>query len=46
MNNGCIKESYIDAMVNTVKNMGPYIVIAPGIAMPHAAPEDGVLKLV
>ncbi|EJE7235979.1 BglG family transcription antiterminator [Clostridium botulinum] len=44
MNNGCVKESYIDAMVNTVKNMGPYIVIAPGIAMPHAAPEDGVLK--
>nr|WP_197684840.1 PTS sugar transporter subunit IIA [Clostridium botulinum] len=44
MNNACVEESYIDAMVNTVKNMGPYIVIAPGIAMPHAAPEDGVLK--
>jgi transcriptional antiterminator/mannitol/fructose-specific phosphotransferase system IIA component (Ntr-type) len=44
MDNGCIEKSYIDAMVNTVKRVGPYIVILPGIAMPHASPEDGVLK--
>jgi mannitol/fructose-specific phosphotransferase system IIA component (Ntr-type) len=25
--------------------MGPYIVIAPGIAMPHARPEDGVKQV-
>ena len=25
--------------------MGPYIVIAPKVAIPHARPEDGVKKL-
>jgi mannitol/fructose-specific phosphotransferase system IIA component (Ntr-type) len=35
----------VDAMVNSVKNIGPYIVIAPGIAMPHARPESGSNKV-
>jgi len=26
------------------RQLGPYIVIAPGVALPHARPEDGVLK--
>ena len=37
-----IDESYIDAMINSVKKMGPYIVIIPGVAIAHARPEDGV----
>lgn len=37
-----IKPSYIDKMVESVKKLGPYIVIAPGIALAHARPEDGV----
>ena len=41
---GGAREEYIEAMIGTVKEMGPYIVIAPGIAMPHARPEDGVLE--
>ncbi|MBP2660242.1 MAG: modulated transcriptional regulator, MtlR family [Firmicutes bacterium] len=32
-------------MINCVKKIGPYIVIAPGIAMPHSRPEDGVKKI-
>jgi len=32
-------------MINTVKEIGPYIVIAPGIAMPHARPEAGAKKI-
>ena len=36
---------YADAMVKTVKETGSYIVIAPGLAMPHARPECGVKKL-
>jgi len=44
VNAGFAKPSYIDAMVETVKQLGPYSVIAPGIAMPHARPEAGVLK--
>ena len=33
---------YIDAMVRTVNEMGPYMVLAPGLALAHARPEDGV----
>jgi transcriptional antiterminator/mannitol/fructose-specific phosphotransferase system IIA component (Ntr-type) len=40
--NGMVEPRYIEAMVDVVKNMGPYVVIAPGIAMPHARPENGV----
>lgn len=39
-----VEEGYIEAMKNTVRELGPYCVIAPGIAMPHARPEDGVIK--
>jgi PTS system mannitol-specific IIA component/PTS system ascorbate-specific IIA component len=41
---GFIKEEYISAMVDNVVKNGPYIVIMPGIAMPHSRPEHGVLK--
>ncbi|MGL5244418.1 MAG: PTS sugar transporter subunit IIA [Sarcina sp.] len=37
-----VQEKYIQAMINTVKQMGAYIVIAEGVAMPHGRPEDGV----
>ena len=36
---------YIDAMVQAVRDMGPYMVLAPGIALAHARPEDGMLKV-
>lgn len=39
---GVIESSYIEAMIKTVKDKGPYIVIAPGIALPHASSKDGV----
>lgn len=32
-------------MKEAVKTLGPYIVIAPGIAMPHARPEMGAKKI-
>ena len=38
---GVAKEEYIEAMIENVKVNGTYIVIAPGIAMPHARPEKG-----
>lgn len=41
--NGVVEQRYIKAMVDTVKQLGPYIVIAPGIAIAHARPEDGVI---
>ena len=39
-----IKEAYIDEIIQNVKDNGPYIVIVPGVAMPHAnAKSDNVL---
>lgn len=42
---GAAEERYIDAMVRTVDEMGPYAVLAPGIAIPHARPEDGAVDV-
>lgn len=30
---------YVDAMVQLVEDAGPYCVVAPGVAVPHAAPS-------
>jgi len=40
--NGKIEASYVDAIKAAHKEIGPYYVLAPKIAMPHARPEDGV----
>jgi mannitol/fructose-specific phosphotransferase system IIA component (Ntr-type) len=40
--NDFVEPRYIDAMIETTKTLGPYIVISPGVALPHARPEDGV----
>ncbi|MDQ0428442.1 PTS system mannitol-specific IIA component/PTS system ascorbate-specific IIA component [Planomicrobium stackebrandtii] len=37
-----IEPRYVDAMVESYEKNGPYFVLAPLIAMPHARPEDGV----
>lgn len=42
---GSASASYIDGMLENVEINGTYIVIAPGIAMPHARPEKGALKI-
>nr|WP_280144538.1 BglG family transcription antiterminator [Caldanaerovirga acetigignens] len=42
---GFATQNYIEAMINNVKKTGPYIVIAPGIAMPHARPEEGAKEI-
>ena len=36
---------YVDAMIQVVEKLGPYMVLAPGIALAHARPEDGVLRV-
>ena len=38
-----VEQRYIEAMIKTAEELGPYIVIAPQIALPHARPEDGAL---
>lgn len=44
LKNGSITESYINEMIDTVLEFGPYIVIAPGMAIAHAAPSASVLR--
>lgn len=39
-----VEDRYIDAMVKGFEDVGPYIVLAPSIAIPHARPEHGVLE--
>lgn len=39
---GAIKSCYYDAIVSSVEQLGPYIIIAPNLALPHARPEQGV----
>lgn len=41
----CITEPYVEAMVQSVKEFGPYIVIGKHLALAHARPEDGVNRL-
>ncbi|MDM8102775.1 BglG family transcription antiterminator [Oceanobacillus oncorhynchi] len=40
-----IEERYVEAMITNIKNIGPYIVLAPKVAIPHARPEDGVRQV-
>ncbi|PAF39583.1 hypothetical protein CHH69_07365 [Terribacillus saccharophilus] len=40
-----IEESYITAMIKSVEEFGPYIVVGKHLALAHARPEDGVNKL-
>lgn len=41
---GAAREEYVEEMIETIKRIGPYVVIAPGIAIPHARPESGAVK--
>lgn len=41
---GYVDPSYIEAMVKAKQTYGAYMVIAPGVALLHARPEDGVRK--
>ncbi|WP_419961194.1 PTS sugar transporter subunit IIA [Psychrobacillus sp. BM2] len=41
---GKVAVTYVDAMIRNIHELGPYILIAPGVAMPHARPEDGVIQ--
>ena len=41
---GFTTDAYTDQMIETVEKMGPYIVIAPGLALAHSRPSEAVLK--
>ena len=37
-----VEQRYIEKMKQNVEDIGPYIVVSPGVALFHARPEDGV----
>lgn len=41
---GYVTSSYIDAIKTTTQETGPYYILAPFVAMPHARPECGAIK--
>lgn len=41
---GAITPEYYSAILENTKKYGPYYIIVPGVAMPHARPESGVKK--
>ncbi|MGC0952387.1 PTS sugar transporter subunit IIA [Pantoea agglomerans] len=45
LSEGAISQDYIDAIIQQKEEIGPFFVIAPQIAMPHARPEQGAHKL-
>lgn len=41
---GAVEPGYVDEMVMNIKRNGPYIVVCPETALPHASAEQGVIK--
>lgn len=39
---GHIEPAYVESMIQAVKDLGPYIVLAPGFALGHARPSGAV----
>ena len=40
-----IAPEYVTAIIEQHHTLGPYYVLAPGLAMPHARPEEGAKGL-
>lgn len=45
VDSGAAEERYVDAMIRTARELGPYIVLGPGFALPHARPEEGARQV-
>lgn len=42
---GFVKQEYIEAMIENINKNGPYVVIYPEVAIPHALESDGAIKV-
>ncbi|MGH4120793.1 BglG family transcription antiterminator [Clostridium sp.] len=43
--NDFIEPRYTDAMIEEIENLGPYVVIGQGIALPHSRIQNGVKRV-
>lgn len=41
---GNITDAYVEAMIANINRLGSYMVLTPGMAMPHARPEEGCTR--
>ena len=41
---GSVEKRYLDAIIEKTHELGPFYILAPGLAMPHDRPESGVIK--
>lgn len=41
---GCATDAYTREMLEAIESLGPYIVVAPGIAIAHSRPSEAVLQ--
>ena len=41
---GKVKKAYVEKMVEAYETIGPYMVMTPGIALPHARPSGDVME--
>ncbi|GAA4686966.1 PTS sugar transporter subunit IIA [Frondihabitans cladoniiphilus] len=41
---GAARAGYADEMIRMIDEHGPYVVIAPGLALAHARPDDQVVR--
>ena len=44
VSSGRVTSEYVEQMLAAVEEFGPYIVIAPGIALAHARPSEAVIE--
>lgn len=45
LQSGYIEERYVDAMIENIKENGPYVVMSKGFAVPHEGLEQGSIKV-
>ena len=39
-----IQSSYIESAIQNIEELGPYIILIDGVAIPHSRPEEGVFS--
>jgi len=44
VNSGLVVDGYVGEITEIIENQGPYMVIAPGVAIVHGRPSESVLK--
>lgn len=44
LNKKLIEPRYVNKIITNIHELGTYMILTPGVIMPHARPEDGALR--